>query len=386
MSIGTSGTAGRAIKSKDDEREPGTHTNVFNLYSKLKVLFLTAWYPTPRDAMAGLFVQKHAEAVARQGADVRVLFSDATGVHWVREMWRGWRRLRREWGLPDVVQMNVLDKNGILAMWLHRRYRIPYIIVEHWSGYLPANMSFRGGWHGQVMRYIARHAACILPVSRMLEEAMKQCGITCARWERVHNVVDDFFYLPPTDTIPRTKRYRLLHVSCFDERAKNIQGMLRAVRQVAEQRQDFELVAVGTGVDFTQDRAFADALHFPEGMLRFTGEQTPYEVCRWMQSSDAFVLFSRYENAPVVLSECMAVGLAIVSSRAGGIPEMVNTDCGILVPTEDESALAKAIDDMLDHLQDYPKSIIRPYGEAYRYDTVGKHLVEIYHQITATSV
>lgn len=352
----------------------------------LKVLFLTAWYPTPRDAMAGLFVQKHAEAVARQGADVRVLFADATGVRWLHEIWRGWRKLRKEWGLPDVVQMNVLDKNGILALWLKRRYHIPYIIVEHWSGYLPANQSFRGGWHGRLMKYIARHAACILPVSQMLEEAMKQCGIECSRWERVHNVVDDFFYQPPTATIQRTKHHRLLHVSCFDERAKNIQGMLRAVRQVAEKRQDFELVIVGTGVDFAQDRAFADTLHFPEGMLRFTGEQTPHEVCQWMQSSDVFVFFSRYENAPVVLSECMAVGLAIVSSRAGGIPEMVNTDCGILVPTEDEPAFAKAIDGMLDRLPDYPKPVIRPYGETYRYDVVGKHLMDIYHQVSTPSL
>ena len=45
----------------------------------MKVLFLSAWYPTPRDAMAGLFVQKHAEAVAQQGHDVRVLFLNTQG-------------------------------------------------------------------------------------------------------------------------------------------------------------------------------------------------------------------------------------------------------------------------------------------------------------------
>ena len=77
----------------------------------MKVLFLSAWYPTKRDAMAGLFVQKHAEAVAQQGVDVRVLFSEATGVRWLWEIWCGWKTLRREWGLPDIVQMNVLDKN-----------------------------------------------------------------------------------------------------------------------------------------------------------------------------------------------------------------------------------------------------------------------------------
>ena len=41
--------------------------------SKTKVLFLSAWYPNRYDAMAGLFVRKHAEAVS-QYADVCVLY------------------------------------------------------------------------------------------------------------------------------------------------------------------------------------------------------------------------------------------------------------------------------------------------------------------------
>ena len=40
---------------------------------KTKVLFLSAWYPNRYDAMAGLFVRKHAEAVG-QYADVCVLY------------------------------------------------------------------------------------------------------------------------------------------------------------------------------------------------------------------------------------------------------------------------------------------------------------------------
>jgi hypothetical protein len=39
----------------------------------MKVLFLTPWYPHRYDAMSGLFVRKHAQAVARQGVEVTVL-------------------------------------------------------------------------------------------------------------------------------------------------------------------------------------------------------------------------------------------------------------------------------------------------------------------------
>lgn len=350
----------------------------------MKVLFLSAWYPTERDAMAGLFVQKHAEAVMQQGHDVRVLYSEKVGIAWIKDMYQAWKQLQKEWGKPDVVQMNVLDKNGLIALWLKYRYHIPYVIIEHWSGYLPANFAFRGGWHGWLMRKIAKQASCILPVSQMLEDAMKKCGIENNHWQRIHNVVDDFFYQPiSTITItPKGDTFRFLHVSCFDEKAKNIQGMLRAVRKVAEERQDFELVVVGTGVDYTEDRAYADSLQFPEGMLTFTGEQTPHEVAQWMQESDCLILFSRYETFAVVLAEATAVGIPFISSSTAGIAAEQPNHCGILVPPEDENALTQAVLHMVDTHAQYNTNVIREQGKKYTYQHIGKQLSDLYNQIT----
>lgn len=353
----------------------------------MKVLFLSAWYPTERDAMAGLFVQKHAEAVTEQGCDVRVLYSEQTGFGWAKDMYKKWQQLHEEWGMPDIVQMNVLDKNGMIALWFKWRHKIPFIIVEHWSGYLLANFSFRGGWHGWLMKKIAKHASCILPVSQMLEDAMKKCGIKNECWQQIHNVVDDFFYHPisPITISPKGGKFRFLHVSCFDEKAKNIQGMLRAVRKVAKERQNFELILIGTGVDYQVDVDYARSLDFPEGTLHFIGEQTPYEVAQWMQQSDCFLLFSRYENAPVVLSECLSVGLPVISSNAGGILEMIDHECGILVPAQDEQALAQAMVQMLENRNTYHTDIIRKEGNKYSYQNVGQQLLDIYQRTIITS-
>lgn len=355
----------------------------------MKVLFLSAWYPTERDAMAGLFVQKHAEAVMHQGADVKVLYTEAKGWRWYMEMWRMWRALKKEWGMPDIVQMNVLDKNGLLAWWLKYRYHIPYIIVEHWSGYLPANLSFKGGWHGRIMRFIARNASCILPVSQMLENAMKACGIENKHWRRIHNVVDEFFYSPITPlTIPpkREGKTRLLHVSCFDEKAKNIQGMLRAAREVAKDRNDFELIIVGTGIDYQTDLAYAESLAFPEGVLHFTGEQTPYEVAQWMQQSDAFVMFSRYETFAIVLAEALAAGIPIISSNTAGIAMNIPSTCGIVIPSEDENALFSALCQMIDKHDTYSISTIRTYGEEYTYKRIGIDLIKTYNETLQATI
>ena len=330
--------------------------------------------------MSGLFVQKHVEAVRAQGCEVRVIFSDT----W-RDTYRQWKALRREGWMPDVVQLNVIQKQGILALWLKKRYGIPYVIVEHWSGFLPENGAYQrnnGSLKRKIYEKIAAEASVILPVSERLKEAMQTCGIQNARWEKIHNVVDDFFFEKEESRKSNVERRKtLLHVSCFDEAAKNVKGLLRAAKMLTEKRQDWQLVLVGTGADYKEVRAYAETLAFPAGTLRWTGELTPREVAEEMHKADAFVLPSNYENAPVVLSESLAMGLPIIASRVGGIPEMVDDESGILVPTRDEKALAEAMDEMLDNLDKYDSEKIRLQGEQYSFETVGKHFKAVYESV-----
>ena len=376
----------------------------------MKVLYLTQWYPHRYDAMAGLFVRNHAEAVVRQGVDVCVLYlhpvaesasgeamevveQETNGVrevyvyhtcHALRALWRGRDEVLKRWGMPDVCQVNVLSKSALLAYAMYVRWGVPYVLVEHWSGYLPQNGDYlrnTSALQRQVYEYVAKQAKSILPVSSMLKNAMKTCGIGNAQWQPIWNVVNDCFF----EETPRPKAkapYRLLHVSCFDEKAKNVRGILNAMHLLWAKRQDFRLTIIGTGADFEKDRQYAEDLGLTaSGVVSFEGEKTPEEVCRAMQESHLFVLFSRYENAPVVLSECMAVGLPVVASRVGGIPEMINAETGVLVPSEDEQTLAETIDTMLDTLPKYSAETIRRFGEQYSSESVGKYLLKLYESI-----
>ena len=349
----------------------------------LKVLFLTPWYPSDKDAMSGLFVQKHVEAVRAQGVDVHVIHSLT-----LRDTWHQWKKLRREGWLPDVVQLNVIQKQGLLALWLKKRYGIPYVIIEHWSGYLPQNGSVKKhSWHTRFMQRICRHAAVVMPVSDHLAKAMQTLGFQAPKWQKINNVVDDFFYQNPRKpqslpNLPKT----LLHISCFDERAKNVKGLLRAAKMLSEKRQDWQLVLVGTGVDYQDIRAYAAELDIPQNMLRWTGEITPRQVAEEFDRADALVLPSNYENAPVVISESLAKGVPVVSTNVGGIPEMVSEECGILVSPGNDSQLVEALEHMLDHHQDYNTQRIRQQAEQYAFTAVGKQLKAIYEQTCKSAI
>lgn len=332
--------------------------------------------------MSGLFVYKHVEVVRAQGYDVRVIHSQT----W-RDTWYQWKALQREGWMPDLVQLNVIQKQGLLALWLKRRYGIPYVIIEHWTGYLPQNMSVKPhGWHSRFMKNICRNAEVVMPVSNQLMQAMQALGFQAKQWEKIDNVVDDFFFRQKTASLKdkRQKTKTLLNITCFDEPHKNVKGLLRAAKMLSEKRQDWQLVLVGTGVDYEEVRAYADTLQFPEGLLCWTGELTPLQVAEEFDKADAFVLSSRFENAPVVVSESLAKGVPVIATNVGGIPEMVDEHCGILVSPDNDDELERAIETMLDHYTDYNPEYLRLQGATYSYQVVGSKLKEIYKRVFET--
>jgi glycosyltransferase involved in cell wall biosynthesis len=62
-----------------------------------------------------------------------------------------------------------------------------------------------------------------------------------------------------------------------------------------------------------------------------------------MQGLDVFVAPSFTEGTPNSIIEAMAHGLPIIASEVGGIPDMIDSESGILVPPGDADALSRAI-------------------------------------------
>lgn len=66
--------------------------------------------------------------------------------------------------------------------------------------------------------------------------------------------------------------------------------------------------------------------------LVFTGSVRRDELIKEYEGADAFVLPSLSESAPAVVSQAMCMGIPLVATRVGGIPEMVDHEnTGLLV-------------------------------------------------------
>ncbi|MGA2907163.1 MAG: glycosyltransferase family 4 protein [Terracidiphilus sp.] len=72
------------------------------------------------------------------------------------------------------------------------------------------------------------------------------------------------------------------------------------------------------------------------------------ELASAIRSADVYCLPSTFEDPfPLAIPEAMASGLAVVASRAGGIPEAMETFGGLLVPKSDPIALADALQQLI---------------------------------------
>jgi teichuronic acid biosynthesis glycosyltransferase TuaC len=83
--------------------------------------------------------------------------------------------------------------------------------------------------------------------------------------------------------------------------------------------------------------------------VSFSESANPHEIARWLAASNVFCLPSHSEGCPNVVVEALSCGLPVVASNVGGIPELLNSRCGILVPPGDAQQLAQGLLRALDH-------------------------------------
>src|SRR5262249_343746 len=109
---------------------------------------------------------------------------------------------------------------------------------------------------------------------------------------------------------------------------------------------DARLLVVGDGPQESNLRAQIVALGL-DGRVTLAGRQD--DVLPWLRALDVFVLPSTgSEGIPQALMQAMACELPVVTTAAGGIPELVeNEKNGLVVAAENPVALAEAITRLL---------------------------------------
>ena len=131
---------------------------------------------------------------------------------------------------------------------------------------------------------------------------------------------------------------------------KGVDTLIEAVALIAKKR-PVKTIIVGTGWKERELKSLAGSLGLQDS-IDFTGMVSHDKISEYIIKADLCVFPSRSDNCPLTILEAMAIGIPVISTPVGGIPELIrNGYSGVLVKQEDPQKLSEAMIDLLDHAQ-----------------------------------
>jgi len=263
-----------------------------------------------------------------------------------------YRAIRRLRGY-DALHLNMFAPRSRIALLAYAAYPARVMFVDHTSGLSEAPRS------KLPMVALLKRAADSITLVRVdgvagVSEYVRDRFSRRFRFARhkvrtIYNGVDltrfapreEFFDLDP-DEAAAAREEAPLHVVTVAHLIPH-KGVEHLVRAMALSRVHPSLTVVGDGPQLERLRALAHELGVA-ARVTFAGLRD--DVHALLAGCDVFVHPAVWEEAfGLTIAEAMAAGRAVVASRTGGIPELVEDGVsGLLVPPGDAGALAGALD------------------------------------------
>lgn len=151
----------------------------------------------------------------------------------------------------------------------------------------------------------------------------------------------DFSHLAKVPRLER-KLNRVVTVARLSPE-KGLPFLIEAIKITRHSVADAELVIVGGGALEAELKKFTSE-HSLQEVVHFLGAKPNLEAMTEVAQSTIFVLPSLGEGLGIVLLEAQALGVPVVGTNVGGIPDVIaHEQSGLLVPPSDPKALAEAI-------------------------------------------
>lgn len=239
---------------------------------------------------------------------------------------------------PDLILAFWTYPEGYAAWKIGRRLNIPVIV-----GALGSDLLVSKGIGKYLTKRTVRNVDRVLTVSEDLRAAAISLRAPPERVKTIPNGCDAAIFYRRDRAASRNKlgvdsgAHLVLFVGHLLP-LKGIPELIAAFSQVRKTIANAELICIGEG-PLKQTLCAA-----PSGNgIRTLGAKSSIEIADWLGACDLLCLPSRSEGCPNVIVEALASGRAVIGTRVGGIPELLNDSSGILVPFGNVSRLSRAI-------------------------------------------
>lgn len=127
---------------------------------------------------------------------------------------------------------------------------------------------------------------------------------------------------------------------------KGYPDLLRAFKKIRSERPECALAIVGDGSGpfAAVVRAELKRLELEDHAFLIPSRDAVHAL---LGAADIYVCSSHSEGLPIALLEAMSAGVPVIATAVGSIPEVVNQNNGILIPSENVDALADAMLEIL---------------------------------------
>lgn len=358
---------------------------------------LTKWYPNRYDPQFGVFIQKHARAIARE-ADISVFYAqsdekvsssapvletdDRDGVREYKWYYRKssgpfagiinalryFRCFRLTWikivsaeGKPDILHAYILLRTALVAWWVSLRYSIPFLVSEQWSGYATGSFQKKPSLLRWLSTFVANKAGARTAVSEFLKGKMISVGFR----EPIMVVPNIIEVRPPAPVHLLNRQVKLLVVADLVDEIKNISGVIRAMAALHTEFPEIQLHIIGGGKDKTALTELSEAMGLLDKTVFFEGMKSNEEVYSALEKCSFLIVNSRFETFSLICAEALSCGKPVIATRCGGPEEIIAEGTGYLIPVNDDAALVSAIRKMIHNLTDFKPEFLTKYSNEH---------------------
>ena len=371
-----------------------------NSEKRKTILLITKWYPNRYDPQLGVFIQKHVKAIS-SFADVVVfyaqsfengsgaktetikqtedgiteyivyypksksLFSSVVNAFRYYKAWKNTLGLITKKGIrPDIIHAYILLRPVLLAWFLSKKIKVPYIVSEQWSGYATGRYQDQSWLRRTMSTYFTNRAQGGTVVSEFLKKKMNESGFRNP-FVVIPNIIDTEAAVSPVKRIWEGTKTKILIVADLVDEIKNIRGVLDVFKDVQTIHKNVELKIVGGGKDEENLKSYSKKLGLFGSTVFFEGQKNNSDVYDYLKQCDFLVVNSRYETFSLICAEAMSCGKPVIATRCGGPEEFVTEQTGILIPVDDPEKLRAAIFNLLSEPGKFQEALIRRYAEEH---------------------